>query len=483
MVVAALLLACVAPPGQPPEPPDETPEPPALTTQPNIVWIIADDIGYDIKAYQNEFARTPTLDKLAREGVQFWRFYTPASVCSPSRVGFSTGQHPAEMGIYTTLQPTAEANAQFNGAPGIQPSVPTLFELLSPHGYRTGHAGKWHRGSITGFGPEDKGIDEIFSYAQPGGRSDDLGGLFRQGPTPFYSQLDARITDFAVDFIDRTAGPFFLEISYHTPHNPLHPPQEYLDQFPHLRGHQAEEHVGLEPPMVTPAQVYYAAIKQLDDNVDRVMDALTAKGIEDDTIVLFTGDNGPGTRRLAATSFNAYGSTGWFRGTKATVYEGGIRVPFIAKGPGFAEGVMLHEAISGTDIVPSLLSVLGIDSGETFYGEDMSTMFYGNDVRRTKPIQWITVQNRAVAEDIANRSPVLAMYDPETDVKCLMQPGGQRKEAYLTGLSFDPAELDNLHRSDPQIPAACFESLGQWFESLPPPKRFRKGAGKLYPNR
>jgi arylsulfatase A-like enzyme len=452
----------------------------AAQTRPNIIWMIADDIGFDLKSYQNSLAITPTLDKLAREGIQFWRFYTPSPICSPSRVGFVTGQHPAELGVYTTLHPSPDVNMEYNGAEGIPASAPTLFEVLLAEGYYTGHAGKWHRGSIPGFGPEDRGVIENYSFAGVGGRPPELESLFVQGAVPYYSQVDAKLVEWSVGFIERAPGPFYLEISFHAPHTPLHPPDEYLEEFSHLGGDQAPRHVGTEPRPVTPAQIYYGSVKQLDDNISKVIAALRANGLEDNTIILFSGDNGPGTQRSAPTSFNAYGSTGPFRGNKATIYEGGIRVPFIAKGPGFAKGVDIHEAISGSDLMPTLLSIIGIETNEQFYGEDVSHMFYGSDLRRTKPLHWITIQNRPATENVANRSPVLAMYDPATNIKCLMQPSGGRKEAYRTDLLADPAELNNLHRTSPQKTAACFESLRDWFDSLPPPRRFRKGAGKLY---
>jgi len=448
--------------------------------RPNIIWMIADDIGFDTKSYQNSIAITPALDKLAREGIQFWRFYTPSAICSPSRVGFITGQHPAELGVYTTLHPDSVVNNDYNGVGGVPEGVPTIFEILASNGYYTGHAGKWHRGSIQGFGPEDKGVMESYSFAGVRPMPEDLRTLFREGPTPYYGQVDAMLVDWSIDFIERAPGPFFLEISFHAPHNPLHPPNEYLDEFAHLAGDQAKLHIGIEPRPVTPAQIYYASMKQLDDNIARIIAALRANGLEENTIILFSGDNGPGTQRNTSTSFNAYGSTGPFRGKKGTVYEGGIRVPFIAKGPGFPAGTEIHEAISGTDLMPTLLSLLDIDTEQSFYGEDMSHMFYGNDLSRTKPIHWITVQNLAAMEDVANRSPVLAMYDPATGIKCLMQPNRKRLEAYRTGLLADPAELNNLYRTSPQKALPCIASLTRWFHALPPPKRFRKGAGKLY---
>jgi arylsulfatase A-like enzyme len=453
--------------------------------KPNIIWMIADDIGYDIKAFNNNYAITPSLDRLAREGVQFWRFYTPSAVCSPSRVGFSTGQHPAELSIYSTLHSKIENNITYNGVEGIPSNIPTIFEILADNGYRTAHVGKWHKGSIQGFGPKDKGIDEIFSYDMPENidgknRSDELFTLFHQGPTAYYSQLDTKLTDWAIDFVDRTDEPFFMEISFNTPHNPLYPTEKELEEFTHLQGSLAPEHIGIEDPLTTPGQRYYSAVKSMDDNIGRLMTKLRQRGIEENTIIMFSGDNGPGTQRNPTTSFNAYGSTGPFRGNKGTIYEGGIRVPFIAKGPGFAKNVDIHEAISGTDIVPSLLAVLGINSAVNFYGENMSPMFYGNDLRRTKPIHWLTIQNKAATENVANRSPVLGMYDPGKDIKCLMQPNGGRKEVYRTKMTSDPAELNNLHMSSPDLASSCFNDLETWYKSLPPPKKFRKGAGKLY---
>lgn len=448
--------------------------------RPNIIWMIADDIGYDLKSYRNPLAKTPAIDSLARKGVRFWRFYTPSSVCSPSRVGFSTGQNPAELGVYTTLHPNMGTNAEYNGVGGIADGVPTVFEILSSHGYLTGHAGKWHRGSIQGFGPADKGVSKSFSFAAVGSIPAKLKTLFAEGPQPYYSQVDDRITDWSIEFIEQATQPFFLEISFHTPHTPLHPPQKYLDEFSNLGGDQAASHVGMVPRPVTPAQVYYASIKQMDDNVGRILETLKAKGLENNTIIMFFGDNGPGTQRSPQSSFNAFGSTGPFRGNKATVYEGGLRVPFIASGPGFAKNAEIYGAISGTDLVPSLLSIIGINIDTEFYGEDMSAMFFGNDIRRSKPIHWITIQSRPQTESVANRSPVLAMYDPESGIKCLMQPSRSRLEAYRTELSADPAELVNLELTSPELAHSCFDSLEDWFERLPPPKKFRKDAGKLY---
>lgn len=332
---------------------------PAPAKQPNVVVILADDLGWpDVSSYGRSEAPTLNLDRIARAGVAFSDGYVAASVCAVSRAGLLTGRRPASFGFAYNISDEGDDGA------GLPTSVPTLAERLRPLGYRSGAFGKWHQGAEPRFYPTNRGFDAFFGFVggetvyvdprTPGivtrpTKADKYaidarkpGGRTVEGPnaTPagrFDRYLTDEITDHAVDFIDRSAGkPFFAYVAYNAPHWPLQAPQRYYDRF-----------AGIKDPV---RRTYLAMIAAMDAGVGRVLDALERGGVRDDTIVVFLSDNG------CPVQFGFCQPTHPWGAGKFTYLEGGIRVPFLFSWPARLrpQGVSAVP-VTALDIVPTVL--------------------------------------------------------------------------------------------------------------------------------
>ena len=376
---------------------------------PNVVFILADDLGYgDIGPYGQTRIRTPRLDRMAREGTRFTQFYAGSPVCAPSRSALMTGQHTG----HTYIRGNKEHPA---GQEPLPDHITSVADILRERGYATGIFGKWGLGGEGTEGvPARHGFQEFFGYydqrrahfyypeylhrndekvplpnrvrAEP--RSPGAGPAVVRGR---YSQ-DA-ITEEALAFLHRhRADPFFLYLPVTIPHAELQAPDDAY--APYLKDGRsifpetpfAEQHYGAQ---AMPHATYAAMVTRLDRDVGRVLDSLAALGLDDDTIVFFTSDNGPSVEGGSDPAF--FRSSGGLRGIKRDVYEGGIRVPMIARGPGrvpagrtsdqvwamwdvlptLAElaGAQAPAGIDGISMVPALLGKGGQRSHETLYWE------------------------------------------------------------------------------------------------------------------
>jgi len=325
--------------------------------RPNILLIMADDLGYNDLAINNDNTAidTPNLDQLAREGVRFTRHYA-ATVCSPARAALLTGLAPERLGYLPNSR-------------GITPEVVTLPERLQEAGYTTWHIGKWHIGDLErGAWPDRQGFDHWFGFLNQwrlAGLHDANGELELASPTylnpwlesdsapgkRFTGHLETILTDKAISVLsdlDRAQAPWFLNLWYMAPHSPVQPASEFAQLYPN-----------------TPAGRYRALVKQLDSNIGRVMAHLEALGALQDTVVVVVSDNG-GTN--AELDNNAP-----FYGIKSTLTEGGLRTPLVIKWPEASiNAQVISDAVSIEDIYPSLLATIGIAppadlDGRSFY--------------------------------------------------------------------------------------------------------------------
>ncbi len=316
------------------------------TTQnnPNIVFILVDDMGYgDFSAFNDGLSKTPTLDALMSEGVCLTQHYTASPVCNPSRAALLTGRYPHRTGSIDTLE--------WRGLERLALRERTLAQVLQEAGYVTGHVGKWHLGAFDPrYHPARRGFDETVCFR--GGMHDYFDWRIEWG-TNRVGRGDGRYltdiwTEEAVQFLNRHKDePFFLHVNYNAPHTPLQAPEHYIRQFDHL-----DEPWGVK--------CIYAMLLAMDEGVARILDALRRFGLQENTLVVFSSDNGPqfgGTGDEVTTRFNC-----GRHGAKGSTYEGGIRVPGILRWPagGMDGGRTTDAMVHFTDYFPTLLGAAGV---------------------------------------------------------------------------------------------------------------------------
>jgi arylsulfatase len=335
---------------------------------PNIVLIMADDLGYaELGSYGQKKIRTPRLDRLAREGLRFTQFYAGAPVCAPSRCTLLSGLHNG----HTAVRDNSEVQPE--GQLAIPDATLTLAEMLRARGYRTGGVGKWGLGAPGSEGaPERQGFDHFFGYLCQreahnfypdhlwrDGERVELPGNSRGLSGASYSH--DLMTDAALDFIAQyERGPFFLYVAYTIPHLALQVPEDSLAEYRGLWDDPPYDGKKGYLPHPTPRAAYAAMVTRLDRDVGRIVDAIDALGLGEDTLILFTSDNGPTYDRLGGSDSEFFESAGVFRGFKGSVYEGGLRVPLIARWNGqVAPNSKSDHVAAFWDFAPTLLDVAG----------------------------------------------------------------------------------------------------------------------------
>jgi arylsulfatase A len=314
----------------------------------NIVLILADDLGYgDLGIYGNELVQTPYLDRLADEGVRLVQHYTCSPLCAPARAGLLTGRYNHRTGALSV-----ESN---RGLDRIDLREMTIADYFGSAGYTTGMVGKWHNGVFDMcHHPNNRGFDEFAGFLNGGmGYFDwilDYNGEARRSDSRYLTDV---FTQESVNFIERHRNePFFLFVSYNAPHAPLEAPEEEIETFA-----DTDE---LNPAVKT----LYAMIRRMDAGIGSILETLDRHGLTNNTIVLFTSDNGPwlGNQEMNGQTYSMSRYNGPFRGMKQDVLEGGIRVPAIICWPdGLPQGLEVNEMIHFTDWLPTLLTATGVN--------------------------------------------------------------------------------------------------------------------------
>jgi uncharacterized sulfatase len=360
--------------------------PPSL---PNVVVILADDLGYgDLSVQGSRAIRTPNIDRLASEGVRFTSFYSCAAVCSPSRAGLLTGRYPLRSGIITALPAakdtmmrkatrqagitmaklgTADMTGGDNAVMGLPSCEITIAEALKEAGYRTGAVGKWHLGDFTElpeYHPYNHGFDDFVGFNMS---NDDWPVAFWRGKDEIIEDIGidqekytALFTDEAVRFIEESKEqPFFLYLAHKDPHQPFYPSDRFAG--------------------TSEGGPYGDAVSELDWSVGEVVGAIERLGIEDNTLVIVTSDNGPWYE----------GSPGGLRGRKGQSYEGGFRVPFVAWWPGqIPAGRVVDDPAMGIDLFPTCMALagLGLPNDRVIDGTDLSSVLSGGTTLPERPL-------------------------------------------------------------------------------------------------
>lgn len=338
---------------------------------PNVILILLDDLGYaDVGCYGAKNIRTPHIDRLAREGTRFTSFYVAQAVCTASRAAFLTGAYPNRIGLGGALNHTSRE--------GLHPQEKLLSDWFKERGYATGIFGKWHLGHHPPFLPPRRGFDEWFGLPY----SNDLGPLHPVSPgmpplplfandkvietDPDQSLFTRRFTEHAVNFIERNrARPFFIYLPHVMPHVPIFASAGF-------RGRSA-------------GGLYGDVVEELDWSVGQILEALQRHGLDERTLVLFTSDNGPWT------SYGDHaGSAGKLREGKLTTFEGGHRVPFLARWPRrVPAGRTSNELFTAMDLHATLVALIGATAPATGYdGKNLLPLLLGEPGAKGREEFW-----------------------------------------------------------------------------------------------
>src|SRR5688572_1323410 len=316
---------------------------------PNIIFILADDLGWgDLSCYGNTFLRTPNLDRLAREGALFTQFYVNGSVCSPSRNAFFTSMYPAQNRIHGHFA-TPELNSARGMTQFLDPKVPNVATTLKQAGYTTAHVGKWHLGSNSG-GPPPSAYGFDFVGSSEGGGA----GISKTDPY-YRARSTALFVDESLQFIKRRGEkPFYLQLWTLVPHATLNPTPEQMEPFARLSNPDI--------PHRSARTIYYASVADLDTQIGRLLGELDKLGLTENTIVVFSSDNGPEDIFIQNAGHSGVGSPGPFRGRKRSLYEGGVRVPYIVRWPARIPAGRIDDTsvVAGVDFMPTLCRITGV---------------------------------------------------------------------------------------------------------------------------
>jgi len=306
---------------------------------------------------------TPYLNKIAKSGTLFMDFHVANPVCSPSRAGIMTGRDPARFRIHTAINVNPAANAKEGQANFLAPNVTTITQVMKDNGYATGHFGKWHLGAAKGIAPPPSayGIDESCTF-------NSVDTCLADGKT---SNTSVNIVDSAIDFITRKAGaPFYVNVWLHVSHNLLNPSAEQKAAC--VANSQACACAGLSDNQTTCAhQIFWAAQQDADAQIGRIWETLKEQNLHESTVVAFTTDNGPEDETVY---ISAVGSAGPFRGRKRSLYEGGIRVPFIVNwgggspNPSVAANMIDNTILGAVDWFPTALAIANITMPASLLG-------------------------------------------------------------------------------------------------------------------
>lgn len=436
---------------------------------PNVILIFADDLGYnDLSSYGSKKIKTPNLDRLAAEGRRFTSFLVASSVCSPSRAALLTGSYPKRVDL--------EKHVLFpNSKKGINPNEYTLADHFKSAGYATAAIGKWHLGHYPETLPRALGFD--YYYGIP--YSNDMNHPSNQGKprvasdalwkdqesavklwmTPLVENeeiielpvdqrtITRRYTDKAISFIEKNEKqPFFIYLPHTMPHIPLYVPDDVYDP--------------------DPANAYTNVIEHMDAEVGRIMEKVKSAGLEKDTIIIFTSDNGPWL------SFkNHGGNADPLRNGKGTPFEGGQRVPCIIWGPGrIPAGTVSDELVTALDLLPSLASIIGkplSEKCEKIDGVDASGAITGDEPSTRKEFIHYTA-----------RGELIGLRDGPWK---LLVKQGKKRESLLFNLSDDISESQDLAGKFPDRVKSMTERMKELDKEIEENKRPAWTTDKAHP--
>ncbi len=395
------------------------------TGKPNVVLIMTDDQGFwDVGVHGNPDIETPVMDRIAREGVSFERFYA-SPVCTPTRASLMTGRYYARTGAIDT----------YMGRDTMSSGEITLGQVFQRQGYRTGLFGKWHLGRYMKYHPNHRGFDEFLGFWQYGfiNRYDDSDELFHnRQPVIATGYITDVLTDAAISFVRANRNrPFLLYLPYNAPHSPYLVPDPYIEKY-------------LEKGLPLREARIYGMVTRIDENIGRLLEVIGEAGISDRTAVIFMSDNGGVSRHFKAG----------LRGNKGSVWEGGIRVPFFVRWPEkFPAGVKIEAMAQHIDVFPTLCELIGapLPSDRKIDGKSLLSLIRngGSDSLHEHLFhQWCRVRPDANKNWAArNRRYKLA-------------------NGRLFDLLNDPGEKTDVADRHPEIARELREAFEKWFADV-----------------
>lgn len=434
----------------------------------NIVVILCDDLGYgDIECYGHPHIKTPHLNNLAKEGVRFTNFYSAAPVCSPSRVGLLTGRSPNRAGVYDFI-------------PGgrniyMRSSEITIAQLLKKAGYATCMSGKWHcNGKFNSDSqpqPDAAGFDHWFGTQNNASPSHENPENFvrngeKVGPLEGYScQL---VVDEAVSWLKgqqkkTPEQPFFMYVAFHEPHEPIASPKELVEQYSPMSNHENEAK-------------YFANVANVDIAVGRLLAALKELKVDENTLVVFTSDNGPETLNRYRRAKNSFGRATPLRGMKLWTTDAGFRVAGIMRWPGkIKAGQVVDHPVSSLDFLPTFCEIAGTlpPADLELDGTNFLPALENKAINRTKPLLWI-FYNALNERRVAMRDgdwKVLAKLNIEKAVNVTAENEAEVKAAELSDFQIfritdDVGESKDLSSTMPEKLAELKQRLMENYEEL-----------------
>lgn len=428
--------------------------------KPNIIIIYTDDMGVgDVSFLNDGWVKTPNIDRLASQGLVINNYYTSSPVSSASRAGLITGVFPTELGITCYLD-TRQANANREQFDYLNPDIITMADIIKEAGYKTGHFGKWHLGGgrdvtnapqITEYGFDE--YSSTYESPDPDPLLTATNWIWSKKDSIKRWERTAYFVDKTLDFLRRHKGqPCFVNLWPDDMHDPWIPDKAAID---------SENNTWVTPPN------FKGVLAEYDKQIGRLLDGLTQLGLEENTIVIFTSDNGP------APSFDQQ-RTNQLHGIKCSLYEGGIRMPFIIKWPKRIKenNIDNKTVLNAVDLLPSLCALMGIKLPKNIYlsGEDMSKTLLGKSKLRKKDIMWDFGRNdyynypRGKNKD--QRSPHLAIR--RGNMKLLVNSWDENYELY--DLSVDPKETTNIAVQHPALVKELHTELIKWWNKRKLPK-------------
>ena len=449
------------------------------TAQPNILLIYVDDLGFgDLGKYGHPILQTPNIDSLANEGLRLTSYYAPSALCSPSRAALLTGRNPYRTGIRSWIP---EDSGVY-----LRDEEITLAEVLKSVGYDTAIIGKWHLNSdlasSTEPQPTDQGFDYFYghnAFQVPTNRNPT--NIFRNKTAlPMQEGYTADLyADEAIGWLEQRdrKTPFFLYLSMAEPHTSFENPPEYNAMY---EQYSEGEVVAIPNGLAVPPKSelvprgpgeYYANITYMDAQLGRVLDWLRAHDLEENTVVVFSSDNGPVTSRwINWWEVNAYGSTGGYRGRKHFLYEGGIRVPTIIRYPNVvAANTVSNAAIIGMDLFVTLANIgkAKVPSDRAIDGIDIQAIFNGDDLPQ-RSLFWALDSKSELEYAIRDGS-----------WKLFLDKAKKPRELY--NLADDPLEFFNLIDEEKGKAEQLANAAAKYLEAIAnDPLRPKSGAESQY---